>query len=105
MFFGGVSGDKRDYICLLTPGRLWFDGLSGAAYAGVLISLLLTRQGVSISAPAVQKRGDKNKLYSLHEAHIYCMSEGKAHSNNEIGGKASITTTRDSGIIIGALMR
>ena len=50
-----------------------------------------------------QKRGDKNKLYSLHEPHIYCMSKGKAHQRYEFGTKASITTTRDSGIIIGAL--
>ena len=50
-----------------------------------------------------QKRGDKHKLYSLHEPHIYCMSKGKAHQRYEFGTKASITTTRDSGIIIGAL--
>ena len=50
-----------------------------------------------------QKRGDKSKLYSLHEPHIYCMSKGKAHQRYEFGTKASITTTRDSGIIIGAL--
>lgn len=50
-----------------------------------------------------QKRGDKNKLYSLHEPHIYCMSKGKAHQRYEFGTKASITTTRDSCIIIGAL--
>lgn len=50
-----------------------------------------------------QKRQDKNKLYSLHEPHVYCMSKGKAHRRYEFGTKASITTTRDSGIIIGAL--
>jgi len=50
-----------------------------------------------------QKRGDKNKLYSLHEPHIYCMSKGKAHKRYEFGTKASIATTRDSVIIIGAL--
>lgn len=50
-----------------------------------------------------QKRGDKNKLYSLHEPHIYCMSKGKAHRRYEFGTKASITTTRDTGIVIGAL--
>ena len=50
-----------------------------------------------------QKRGDKNKLYSLHESHVYCMSKGKAHQRYEFGTKASITTTRDSGIVIGAL--
>ncbi len=50
-----------------------------------------------------QKRRDKNKLYSLHEPHVYCMSKGKAHRRYEFGTKASITTTRDSGVIIGAL--
>jgi len=50
-----------------------------------------------------QKRGDKNKLYSLHEPHVYCMSKGKAHQRYEFGAKASITSTRDSGILIGAL--
>ncbi len=50
-----------------------------------------------------QKRSDKNKLYSLHEPHVYCMSKGKAHQRYEFGTKASIATTRDSSIIIGAL--
>ena len=50
-----------------------------------------------------QKRGDKNKLYSLHEPHIYGMSKGKAHQRYEFGTKASITITRDAGIVIGAL--
>ena len=31
------------------------------------------------------------------------MSKGKAHQRYEFGTKASITTTRDSGIVIGAL--
>lgn len=50
-----------------------------------------------------QKRGDKNKLYSLHEPHVYCMSKGKAHQRYEFGTKASIVTTRDSSVIVGAL--
>jgi len=50
-----------------------------------------------------QKRGGKNKLYSLHEPHVYCMSKGKAHQRYEFGTKASIATTRDSGVVIGAL--
>jgi IS5 family transposase len=50
-----------------------------------------------------QKRGGKNKLYSLHEPHVYCMSKGKAHKRYEFGTKVSITTTRDSKIIIGAI--
>lgn len=50
-----------------------------------------------------QKRGDKHKLYSLHEPHVYCMSKGKEHKKYEFGTKVSITTTRDSKIIVGAL--
>jgi len=50
-----------------------------------------------------QKRGDKNKLYSLHAPHVYCMSKGKEHKRYEFGSKVSISTTRDSKIIVGAL--
>ncbi len=50
-----------------------------------------------------QKRGDKQKLYSLHEPHVYCMSKGKEHKKYEFGTKVSIATTRDSKIIVGAL--
>jgi len=50
-----------------------------------------------------QKRGDKHKLYSLHEPHMYCMSKGKEHKKYEFGTKVSITATRDSKIIVGAL--
>ena len=50
-----------------------------------------------------QKRGRKNKVYSLHEPHVYCMSKGKEHKRYEFGTKVSITTTRDSKIILGAL--
>lgn len=50
-----------------------------------------------------QKRGDKQKLYSLHEPHVYCMSKSKDHKKYEFGTKVSITVTRDSKIIVGAL--
>ncbi len=50
-----------------------------------------------------QKRGDKNKVYSLHESHIYCMSKGKDHKKYEFGTKASVAKTRDPNILIGAL--
>lgn len=49
------------------------------------------------------KRGDKQKIYSLHEPHVYCMSKGKEHKKYEFGTKVSIATTRDSKIIVGAL--
>lgn len=50
-----------------------------------------------------QNRHDKNKIYSLHEPHIYCMTKGKLHKRYEFGTKASIAKTTESNIIVGAL--
>jgi IS5 family transposase len=50
-----------------------------------------------------QKRGDKNKIYSLHEPEVHCISKGKAHKKYEYGTKASIVVGRKSGVILGAL--
>ncbi len=50
-----------------------------------------------------QRKEDKNKIYSLHELEVYCISKGKEHKKYEFGSKASIITTRNSGIIIGAM--
>ena len=48
-----------------------------------------------------QKQKDKGKLYSLHETHIYAIAKGKDHKKYEYGTKASIVTTKNSGVIIG----
>lgn len=50
-----------------------------------------------------QQQNSKNKIYSIHEPHVYCMSKGKEHKRYEFGAKASVVVTRDSGIVIGAL--
>ncbi len=50
-----------------------------------------------------QKRQDKNKVYSLHEPEVRCISKGKEHKKYEFGSKVSITVTQNSGVIIGAL--
>lgn len=50
-----------------------------------------------------QKRNDHNKIYSLHEPHVQCISKGKEHKKYEFGSKVSITTTKKSGVIIGAI--
>jgi IS5 family transposase len=51
----------------------------------------------------VQKRHDKNKVYSLHEPHVYCLAKGKAHKEYEFGAKASIVVGKKHGVILGAL--
>ena len=48
-----------------------------------------------------QNKGDKNKIYSLHEPDVYCMSKGKAHKLYEFGCKVSLALTANTGIIVG----
>jgi IS5 family transposase len=50
-----------------------------------------------------QKRGDSNKIYSLHEPDVKCYSKGKEHKKFEFGSKASILVDQSTGIIMGAL--
>lgn len=50
-----------------------------------------------------QKKEDSNKIYSIHEPHVQCISKGKEHKKYEFGSKVSIITTKNSGVIIGAL--
>ena len=50
-----------------------------------------------------QQKGSKNKIYSLHEPEVYCMSKGKAHKKYEYGCKASLVLTQHTGIIVGAM--
>jgi IS5 family transposase len=48
----------------------------------------------------MQKRHDKNKLYSLHAPEVECISKGKAHKKYEFGCKVSVvTTSRDNWIV------
>jgi transposase, IS5 family len=50
-----------------------------------------------------QKKNDANKIYSVHEPDVYCVSKGKEHKKYEFGNKASFLKTQRSGIIVGAL--
>ena len=50
-----------------------------------------------------QKKTDTNKIYSLHEPHVQCISKGKEHKRYEFGSKVSIITTKNTGVIIGAI--
>lgn len=49
-----------------------------------------------------QKRGDSDKIYSLHEPNVKCYSKGKEHKKFEFGSKASIILDQGTGIIMGA---
>jgi IS5 family transposase len=49
-----------------------------------------------------QTRNSKNKIYSLHEPNVCCISKGKEHKKYEFGNKASFVKT-DSGVIVRAM--
>ena len=49
-----------------------------------------------------QQRTDKNKVYSVHEPHVDCISKGKAHKRYEFGCKVSLAATSKGGWFVGA---
>jgi IS5 family transposase len=49
-----------------------------------------------------QKRTDKNKIYSVHEPDVECISKGKAHKKYEFGCKVSVAATSRGGWLVGA---
>ena len=49
-----------------------------------------------------QKPKDKNKIYSLHEPEVDCISKGKARVRYEFGTKVTIAATIAEGFIVGA---
>ena len=50
----------------------------------------------------LQKKDSKNKIYSIHEPEVACISKGKEHKKYEFGNKASFAKT-DSGVLVAAL--
>jgi IS5 family transposase len=47
-----------------------------------------------------RKPSDKNKLYSLHEPSVSCISKGKSHKKYEFGSKVSLSMTHKKGVSI-----
>jgi transposase, IS5 family len=48
-----------------------------------------------------QQRGDKNKVYSLHEPAVSCIAKGKAHKKYEFGSKVSVASLSGSNVVVG----
>jgi transposase, IS5 family len=51
-----------------------------------------------------QRPSDSNKLYSLHEPEVRCISKGKAHKRYEFGQKVALATTNRRDWFVGALL-
>ncbi|WP_043582089.1 IS5-like element ISOpb2 family transposase [Geminisphaera colitermitum] len=50
-----------------------------------------------------QKTADKNKVYSVHEPKVKCISKGKSGKKYEFGQKVSVASTSKGGWLLGAL--
>jgi IS5 family transposase len=48
----------------------------------------------------LQERTSKNKIYSLHEPDIACISKGKARQRYEFGCKVSLAVTNKQGLVV-----
>ena len=86
---------KADKKVKIIAGRLIRDierKLTSDAYT---TTLSLFKQVLS------QTRQSKNKIYSLHEPDVQCISKGKEHKKYEFGNKVSIVYNL-SGVIVGA---
>jgi len=50
----------------------------------------------------MQTKESENKIYSLHEPHVECISKGKVNKKYEFGCKVSLTVTHKEGFVVGA---
>jgi IS5 family transposase len=51
-----------------------------------------------------QRRDSHNKTYSFHAPEVSCISKGKDHKKYEFGNKSGFVITKNSGIILGAMV-
>jgi len=58
---------------------------------------------IIINKILLQQRGDKNKIYSLHEPEVRCLAKGKEAKKFEFGNKSGFVVTKTSKIVVGAL--
>jgi len=97
---GDVKARKANKKIKTIAGRLIRDverKLPGFTLAKYSVDLELFKKILN------QKRGDSNKIYSLHEPHVKCYTKGKEHKRFEFGSKVSILVTQKTGVIVGAL--
>jgi IS5 family transposase len=50
-----------------------------------------------------QTRYSQNKVYSVHEPHVVCITKGKAHKKFEFGCKVGVAATSRGGWLVGAM--
>jgi len=58
---------------------------------------------IIINKILAQQKGDKNKIYSIHEPEVSCIAKGKEAKKFEFGNKTGIVLTKTSKIVVGAI--
>ena len=58
---------------------------------------------ITMNKILTQQRGDKNKIYSIHEPQVSCIAKGKEAKKFEFGNKSGIVLTKTSKIVVGAI--
>lgn len=58
---------------------------------------------IIINKILAQQKGDKNKVYSIHEPEVSCIAKGKEAKKFEFGNKSGIVLTKTSKIVVGAI--
>lgn len=51
----------------------------------------------------IQQKGDKNKIYSIHEPEVSCIAKGKEAKKFEFGNKSGFVLTKTTKIVVGAI--
>lgn len=77
-------------------GRLIRDIRRNATSIDEPLAVLLSRA----DRLRVQQQTDSDKLYSLHEPEVRCISKGKAHKRYEFGQKVAVATTNKSNWVL-----
>ena len=58
---------------------------------------------ITINKVLTQQKGDKNKIYSLHETEVSCIAKGKEAKKFEFGNKTGFVVTKTSKIVVSAI--
>jgi len=58
---------------------------------------------IIINKILAQQKGDKNKIYSIHEPKVSCIAKGKEAKKFEFGNKSGFVLTKTTKIVVGAI--
>ncbi|MBI2721778.1 MAG: IS5 family transposase [Bacteroidetes bacterium] len=80
-------------------GRTYRDIKNKVANSPLILKVFEPVLGI-IEKILTQTRESKNKIYSIHEPHVECISKGKTHKKYEFGCKVSLVVTLKDGLAL-----